>query len=213
MRAPEPIETVILRMTDRDIQQGLRNVDSEDIVVFFRLCSDDRVKAKILANMSSRAGRYIRQEIERAGPGNPETDRERHAAVTATLRAAAGERQSPPEIDSYDTATVRDLIDLLAKLADKARWDLPSLAKDADKVRHRLLRDGLRVIARETDAIRVEEQLVALAERHVEEEQLVAKLVKAGLGMIFDSQVDPSVRQRLTSMVPFMDAETSEPEA
>jgi len=113
-----------------------------DIVIFFRLCSDDRVKAKIYANMSSRAGRYIRQESSgrERQPGHDGSAR----SVTATLRAARGE-QSPPVIDRYDTATCT-ISSISWRGSPEGTVD--SVLARTRQGQARLLRDGLRVIAR-----------------------------------------------------------------
>ena len=208
MATDEKIEEVLLRMTDWEIQNGLREVNAEELAGFMRVTHDDRVKSRILANMSMRAAKLLQEMVVRDEGEKIETDRDRKERVAAAMRGAAqSSAPEPPVIESYETGSVSQLIDLIGKLASKARWNLLSLSEDADRISDRLLRDGLRIIseAASYNALRVEELLDVLAERHMTEQQLTCKIIRAGLMEIFDSTNEQRLRQRLRAMVPFLD--------
>ena len=73
---PEVAETVrnmmfvfedLQRLTDREIQAVLREVEQKDIVIALKAASEE-VKEKLLGNMSERVRAFIEEEIEFTGP-------------------------------------------------------------------------------------------------------------------------------------------------
>ena len=57
----------ILKLTDREIQILMREVDQKDLVVALKGASDE-MKEKILGNMSDRVRTFITEEMEFSGP-------------------------------------------------------------------------------------------------------------------------------------------------
>ena len=57
----------IVKLSDREIQTVLREVDQKDLVVALKSASEE-VKTKVLGNMSERVRTYIQEELEFTGP-------------------------------------------------------------------------------------------------------------------------------------------------
>lgn len=57
----------IARLTDREIQTLLREVDQKDLVIALK-AADDELKEKVLSNMSERVRTFINEEMEYLGP-------------------------------------------------------------------------------------------------------------------------------------------------
>ncbi|MFN8533042.1 MAG: flagellar motor switch protein FliG [Dehalococcoidia bacterium] len=57
----------IAKLDDRSIQRILRDVNSRDLVLAMRGCTDD-VQRRILSNMSSRAAQTLKDDLEALGP-------------------------------------------------------------------------------------------------------------------------------------------------
>ena len=57
----------LVDLEDKDIQTILREITSESLVVALK-GSDDALKEKIFNNMSKRAGRMLREDMEDRGP-------------------------------------------------------------------------------------------------------------------------------------------------
>ncbi|GIW10404.1 MAG: flagellar motor switch protein FliG [Dehalococcoidia bacterium] len=57
----------IAKLDDRSIQRILREVNSRDLVLAMRGCTDD-VQRRILSNMSSRAAQTLKDDLEALGP-------------------------------------------------------------------------------------------------------------------------------------------------
>ncbi|MCL6649048.1 MAG: flagellar motor switch protein FliG [Chloroflexi bacterium] len=57
----------IAKLDDRSIQRVLREVNSRDLVLAMRGCTDD-VQRRILSNMSSRAAQTLKDDLEALGP-------------------------------------------------------------------------------------------------------------------------------------------------
>ncbi|GIV55665.1 MAG: hypothetical protein KatS3mg040_0433 [Candidatus Kapaibacterium sp.] len=57
----------ILLIDDRGIQRILRDVDRRDLVLALR-GADERLRAKIFKNMSERAAKVVKEELELMGP-------------------------------------------------------------------------------------------------------------------------------------------------
>ena len=57
----------LVRLTDREIQTLMREVDQKDLVVALKTASEE-LKTKILGNMSERVRTYITEEMEFLGP-------------------------------------------------------------------------------------------------------------------------------------------------
>ena len=55
------------KLTDREIQVVLREVEQKDIVIALKAASEE-VKEKLLGNMSERIRSFIEEEMEFAGP-------------------------------------------------------------------------------------------------------------------------------------------------
>ena len=57
----------IAKLTDREIQTLMREVDQKDLVVALKSASDE-LKDKVLNNMSERVRNFINEEMEFLGP-------------------------------------------------------------------------------------------------------------------------------------------------
>jgi flagellar motor switch protein FliG len=57
----------IQKLTDREIQTVLREVEQKDIVIALKAASEE-VKDKLLGNMSERIRGFIEEEMDFAGP-------------------------------------------------------------------------------------------------------------------------------------------------
>jgi flagellar motor switch protein FliG len=57
----------IIKLTDREIQTLMREVDQKDLVIALKTASDE-LKEKILGNMSERVRTFITEEMEFLGP-------------------------------------------------------------------------------------------------------------------------------------------------
>ncbi|MFH1572079.1 MAG: FliG C-terminal domain-containing protein [Gemmatimonadota bacterium] len=57
----------ISKLTDRELQVLLREVDQKDLVIALK-AAEEELKAKILGNLSERVRTYITEEIEFQGP-------------------------------------------------------------------------------------------------------------------------------------------------
>jgi flagellar motor switch protein FliG len=57
----------IVKLSDREIQTLLREVDQKDLVVALK-AAEDELKSKILTNMSERVRAFISEEMEFLGP-------------------------------------------------------------------------------------------------------------------------------------------------
>tara|TARA_Y100001968_G_scaffold67972_1_gene58985 strand:+ start:75 stop:425 length:351 start_codon:yes stop_codon:yes gene_type:complete len=57
----------ISKLTDREIQTLMREVDQKDLVVALKSASDE-MKEKVLGNMSERVRTFITEEMEFQGP-------------------------------------------------------------------------------------------------------------------------------------------------
>ena len=57
----------IHKLTDREVQTVLREVEQKDLVIALKAASED-VREKVLGNMSERVRSFIEDEIEFSGP-------------------------------------------------------------------------------------------------------------------------------------------------
>jgi len=57
----------IAKLTDRELQALLREVDQKDMVIALKACNDE-LKSKMLGNMSERVRTFISEEMEKLGP-------------------------------------------------------------------------------------------------------------------------------------------------
>ncbi|MFC1525951.1 flagellar motor switch protein FliG [Candidatus Latescibacterota bacterium] len=57
----------ISKLTDRELQQLMKEVDQKDLVIALK-AADDELKEKILANMSERVRTFVNEEMEFMGP-------------------------------------------------------------------------------------------------------------------------------------------------
>jgi flagellar motor switch protein FliG len=57
----------VIKLTDKDVQEVLKNVESQQWALSLKSASED-LKEKILGNMSSKAAEMLREEMEYLGP-------------------------------------------------------------------------------------------------------------------------------------------------
>jgi len=57
----------IAKLTDRELQVLLKEVDQKDMVISLKACNDE-LKDKLLGNMSERVRTFITEEMEKLGP-------------------------------------------------------------------------------------------------------------------------------------------------
>jgi len=57
----------IIRIDDRGIQEILKNIDNAELTLALKVCTDD-LKAKVFANMSERAAKMLKEDLEVMGP-------------------------------------------------------------------------------------------------------------------------------------------------
>jgi hypothetical protein len=77
----------LIRLSDRDIQTLLREVDQKDLIVALK-SADEALKAKIINNMSQRVQTFITEEVEglrSLAPGQSEESRQRMVKQAAQL--------------------------------------------------------------------------------------------------------------------------------
>ncbi len=76
----------IIKLTDKDLQLVLRDVDAQDLVVALRGVADELLE-RIVSNMSQRAGETLKEELEMAPPRKRSAIEEAQTKVVAAIRA------------------------------------------------------------------------------------------------------------------------------
>lgn len=89
-------EAVLLETDDRGIQRWLREVDHANLAVFLKYC-DNRLKDKIMSNLSTRLGEMLREDITYLGQYNQESIKKTKHRLFAIYRmlVEAGEIMHP----------------------------------------------------------------------------------------------------------------------
>lgn len=57
----------VIKIDDRGIQEILKNIDTSELALALKVCSDD-LKEKVFSNMSERAAKILREDLEVMGP-------------------------------------------------------------------------------------------------------------------------------------------------
>jgi flagellar motor switch protein FliG len=76
----------VTTLDDRSVQLVLRSVDAKDLAIALKGGVDQRVRDKILTNMSERAASNLAEEITLLGPVKLKTVEESQAAVVRVIR-------------------------------------------------------------------------------------------------------------------------------
>ena len=90
--AKEPGIEDLVRLTDREFQTLLREVEQRDVVVVLS-AAGKALRAKFAANMSARVARFLKEETEALGEVDPAVLAASQAAVLACVARLAGEAQ------------------------------------------------------------------------------------------------------------------------
>ena len=75
----------IAKMTDREIQLTLREVDTKDLAVALKGASEG-LRERIFRNMSERVGTMLKEEMESAGPIRPSDVKDVQLRIVQTVR-------------------------------------------------------------------------------------------------------------------------------
>jgi flagellar motor switch protein FliG len=76
----------LLFLNDRSMQRLLRDVDSRELAIGLKACSEE-LKAHVLKNMSERAGTALREELEMLGSVKVKDVQAAHASIIVTVRS------------------------------------------------------------------------------------------------------------------------------
>lgn len=76
----------MVKLTDKDLQLVLRDVDAQDLVVALRGVGEELLE-RIVSNMSQRAGETLKEELEMAPPRKRSAIEEAQTKVVAAIRA------------------------------------------------------------------------------------------------------------------------------
>jgi len=75
----------IVELPDRDVQLVMREIDQKDLALALRGV-DDKVREKLMANLSSRAAEVVRDDMEAMGPQPKAAVEEAQSSIVAAVR-------------------------------------------------------------------------------------------------------------------------------
>lgn len=90
------------KLSDKDLQLVLRDIDAKDLTMALRGVSDELME-RVISNMSQRAGETLREEMEMQAPVKRAVVEEAQTVVVAAIRAL--DEAGSIELPSADTGT------------------------------------------------------------------------------------------------------------